>query len=63
MAASVELRSGWEIEKYLAYPMSEQVWRVADSVSGDGTYAVDPLVLPTIGSGYWVSKFDASYGE
>jgi hypothetical protein len=40
-----------------------QMWRVADIVSADGTYNVTPLVSPEVGSGYWVSGFDARYGD
>jgi hypothetical protein len=40
-----------------------QMWRVADIVSADGTCDVTPLVSPEVGSGYWVSGFDARYGD
>ncbi|HKU38108.1 MAG TPA: hypothetical protein VJR89_08175, partial [Polyangiales bacterium] len=45
----------------LSYP--GQMWRVADIVSADGTCTVNPLVAPKVGLGYWVSGFDASYGD
>jgi hypothetical protein len=40
-----------------------QMWRVADIVSANGTCDVAPLASPKAGSGYWVSEFDASYGD
>lgn len=40
-----------------------QMWRVADIVSSDGTCSVDPLAPRGVGSGYWVSGFDASYAD
>ncbi|HKP60830.1 MAG TPA: hypothetical protein VJV78_29075 [Polyangiales bacterium] len=45
----------------LSYP--GQMWRVADIVSATGTCSVNPLVPPKVGFGYWVSGFDASYGD
>jgi len=45
----------------LSYPGT--MWRVADIVSGNGTCSVNPLVPPKVGFGYWVTGFDASYGE
>lgn len=40
-----------------------QMWRVADIVSADGTCNVVPLVSPEVASGYWVSGFNARYGD
>jgi hypothetical protein len=45
----------------LSYP--GQTWRVADIVSAAGTCTVNPLVPPKVGFGYWVTGFDASYGD
>jgi hypothetical protein len=40
-----------------------EMWRVADIVSADGTCNVEPLAPPKDQSGYWVSGFNASYGD
>lgn len=40
-----------------------QMWRVADIVSAAGTCNVTPLASPQAGENYWVSGFDASYGD
>lgn len=40
-----------------------QMWRVADIVSAAGTCDVKPLASPEDGENYWVSGFDANYGD
>ena len=39
-----------------------QMWRVADIAVASGGCAVTPLQNPVLGSGYWLSSFDPSYG-